>query len=94
MADLYTLNLDKDSFVLSIAHTDRDSVELDLNSIDTKYLNAYQYLAGQLILNEARKAEIIEEEEIRENTPTPQERIESQVFYTAMMTDTLLEEDI
>ena len=55
----YTLNLDKDNYVLSIAHTQNDNIELDLSSIDLSYLSAYQYLNGELILDEARKQDMI-----------------------------------
>ena len=56
---LYTLNLDKNNYVLSIAHTQNDNIELDLSSIDLPYLSAYQYLNGELVLDEARKQEMI-----------------------------------
>lgn len=57
----YTLNLDKDSYVLSIAHTLNDNIELDLSTIDLVYLNAYQYLDGELVLDETKKQSIIDE---------------------------------
>lgn len=56
-----TLNLDTNSFVLSIAHTSNDNIELDLSTIDLDYLNAYQYLNGELVLNESKKQSIIDE---------------------------------
>ena len=49
---LYTLNLDTNNYVLSIAHTQNDNIELDLSSIDLPYLSAYQYLNGELVLDE------------------------------------------
>lgn len=95
MKEIYTLNLDKNNYVLSIAHTSRDNIEIDLSNIDLSYLNAYQYLNGELILNETKKAELIEEEKKRQEEakkPTQMETIEAQVMYTALMTDTMLEE--
>ena len=92
---LYTLNLDKNNYVLSIAHTPNDNIELDLSSIDLTYLNAYQYLYGKLVLDETKKAKIVEEENKRKEEskkPTQLETIEAQVLYTALMTDTMLEE--
>lgn len=92
---MYTLNLDENNYVLSIAHTPHDDVALDLSEVELKYLNAYQYISGQLILDPVRKAEIIAEEEERrrkEEEPSRDDRLEAQTLYTAMMTDTLLEE--
>ena len=57
----YTLNLDLNNYVLSIAHTLNDNIELDLSSIDLTYLNAYQYLDGELVLDESKKQSIIHE---------------------------------
>ena len=62
---LYTLNLDKDNFVVSIAHTKNDSVELDLSEVDMNHLSAYKLTATGLMLDEERLAQIIEEEENR-----------------------------
>ena len=58
---LYTLNLDDNNYVLSIAHTLNDNIELDLSTIDLAYLNAYQYLDGKLVLDEIKKQSIINE---------------------------------
>lgn len=60
---LFTVNLDKDNFILSLAHTNNDNVEIDVEKIDMKYLNAYQILNGIVTLNEEKKAEMIEAEE-------------------------------
>lgn len=57
----YTLNLDTNNYVLSIAHTQNDNIELDLSNIYPSYLNAYQYLDGKLVLDEAKKQTIIDE---------------------------------
>ena len=90
---MYTLNLDENNFVLSIAHTTNDNVPLDLTDVDLEYLNAYQYFGNGLVLNQERKEEIIAEREAQEKVPTWNEVIEAQVTYTALMTDTLLEEE-
>ena len=60
---LFTVNLDKDNFILSLAHTSNDNVDIDVEKIDMKYLNAYQILNGIVTLNEEKKAEMIEAEE-------------------------------
>lgn len=93
---LYTLNLDDNNFVLSIANTVNDDFEIeDLESLELRYLQAYQKVGDKLVLNEKRKQELIEEEEERkrkEQEPTDFERLEAQAYWTAMMTDTMLEE--
>ena len=61
MKDFYTLNLDNNNYVLSIAHTSDDNIELDLSTIDLTYLNAYQYLDGKLVLDEVKKQSLIDE---------------------------------
>lgn len=60
---LYTLNLDTNNYVLSIANTPNDNIELDLSTIDLAYLNAYQYLDGELVLDEAKLKDLKVEEE-------------------------------
>lgn len=67
MKELYTLNLDSNNYVLSIAHTQNDNIELDLSSIDLQYLSAYQYLNDELVLDEARKQEMISAESKKAN---------------------------
>lgn len=59
----YTLNLDLNKYVLSIAHTPNDNIELDLSTIDLAYLNAYQYLDGELVLDEVKLKELKGNEE-------------------------------
>ena len=59
----YTLNLDTNNYVLSIAQTPNDNIELDLSTIDLAYLNAYQYLNGELVLDEVKLKELKGEEE-------------------------------
>lgn len=63
----YTLNLDSKGFVLSIAHTAADNVELDLTAIDTAHIGAYQYTDGALVLDEGRLAEMLAAEKKAEN---------------------------
>lgn len=58
----YTLNLDKDNYLLSIAHTPNDNIELDLSTIDLNYLNAYQLKKGKLVLDEVKKQAMVDEQ--------------------------------
>ena len=60
---LYTVNIDQNGFVLSISHTNNDSIEIDIDSIEKRYLNAYQLSGNKLIMNQDRKNELIAEEQ-------------------------------
>lgn len=62
----YTVNLDENNYILSISHTLNDDTEIDLSLLDTQYLNAYRLINSEIILDEARKAELVAEE-IRRN---------------------------
>ena len=62
----YTLNLDSNNYVLSVAHTRNDSVELDLSKYDMKHISCYRFIGGALVLDETKLAKIIKEEEGRE----------------------------
>ena len=53
----YTLNLDTNNYVLSIAHTKNDNIELDLSKYDLSNMLCYQYINGELILDENKLAE-------------------------------------
>lgn len=63
MKELYTLNLGVDNYVLSIAHTPNDSVELDLSKYDLNHISCYQFINGELVLDEARVIRLKAEEE-------------------------------
>lgn len=58
----YTLNLDSNSYVLSIAHTQNDNIELDLSSIDLEHLSCYKFIRGSLILDENKLNELKQKE--------------------------------
>ena len=58
---LFTVNTDKNNFVLSLSHTKFDNIEIDLENIDLDYLEAYELSGNKLILNQDRKNEIEEE---------------------------------
>ena len=63
---LYTVSLDENNYIMSVGHTSNDNVELDLESMELEYLNAYQLIDGVSVLDEERKAEIIAENEEQE----------------------------
>ena len=51
-----------------------------------------KFIDGQFVADEAKKAEILAEEQKKAEEPTWEERIDAQVLYTALLTDSLLEE--
>ena len=55
---LYTVNTDKNNFVLSISHTPKDNIEINPETIDFRYIQAYQLEGNKLIMNQDRKNEI------------------------------------
>lgn len=58
----YTLNLDTNNYVLSIAHTQNDNVELDLSLYDLKHLSCYRFVNGSFVLDENKLNEVKQEE--------------------------------
>ena len=51
-----------------------------------------KFIDGQFVVDEIKKAEILAEEQRKAEEPTWQERIDAQVLYTALLTNSLLEE--
>lgn len=81
----YALNLDENNRILSAtfqeyAHEDAMIVE----TLPEGNVNDYLYVDGEFVYSPILDEEI-------EELPTKLDRIEAQVTYTAMMTDTLLE---
>lgn len=60
---LYTVTVDKDMYILSIGHTSNDNIDIDLDSLDLSYLNAYRLMDDGIILDESRKQEILSQKE-------------------------------
>lgn len=50
----FTLNLDENNYILSIAHTKNDNVELDLSNCDLNNISCYQFIDGKLVLDEEK----------------------------------------
>ena len=51
-----------------------------------------RFIDGQFVEDEAKKAEILAEEQRKAEEPTWEEHIDAQVLYTALLTNSLLEE--
>ena len=67
MKELYTLNTDNNNYVLSIAHTQNDNIELDLSDYDLTHLNAYKLVDGALVFDDDKLAEMLASEKKAEN---------------------------
>lgn len=63
---MFTVNVDSNGYVLSISHTANDNIELDLDKLNLKYLNAYKLVDGKLYLDEEVYNILVAEEEQRE----------------------------
>ena len=69
----YTLNLDSNNYVLYIAHTKNDNVELDLSKYDLSNMSCYRYINGELILD---KNKLAEKEKLKEKDKLLKEKAE------------------
>ena len=69
----YTLNLDSNNYVISIAHTMNDNIELDLSLYDLTNISCYQYINGKLVLDENKLSEL---EALKEKDKLLQEKSE------------------
>ena len=81
----YALNLSDDYRVLSVTYEEYAPVDAVLvESLPEGDAVDYRYVDGEFIYEPLPVEEVVE-------IPTQLDRIEAQVAYTAMMTDTLLE---
>ena len=80
MKEVYTLNLDKNNYVLSIAHTKNDNVELDLSKYDLTNLSCYKYINGELVLDTEKLEEL---EALKEKDKLLQEKAGLEVWLKA-----------
>lgn len=97
---MYQLNIDPEGYLLSISYA-MGGVAEGVPALDTlegldlsgERINAYRWDGEKLVLDEDKLDEITEAASAREDelAISPVDRIEAQVYYTAMMTDTLME---
>lgn len=92
MVHKYSIELDENGYMLGFSVDENSEYEFDGSLLDLNYLNAYKMVNDVPWLDEERKAEIIAEREAEAQKPTQLDIIEAQATYTALMTDTLLEE--
>jgi len=86
----YKPTLDDKGYIESLIHTgtDEDTVEANLEEIREHLLCCFKIVDGVAVYDPERYEEYLKE---LEKIPTWQEKVEAQMIYTAMMTDTLLE---
>lgn len=87
----FKANLDEKGYIESLEQTGtaEDTVEVNLEETRVHPLCCFKVVKNTAVYDAERYEEYIREQE---NRPTWQDRIESQVVYTAMVTDSLLEE--
>lgn len=90
---LYTLYLDENNYILSIANTPNDNIELDLTDIDLPHLNAYQLLDNELVLDEVKLNELIAQEhqhEVDEEIFDLEQKLNSTDYIMARMLEEIM----
>lgn len=96
----YEIQLDENNYVSVIVHNgDERDIYDDEFIFNTFYkdghrVNCYHFVHGEYILDESKEQEEIAKEQEKAKKPTQLETIEAQVLYTALMTDTMLEEEV
>lgn len=80
MKEFYTLNLDSNNYVLSIAHTKNDNIELDLSLYDLANISCYQYINGELVLD---KTKLAEKEKLKEKDNLLKEKAELETWLSS-----------
>ena len=85
----YEILIDKDNNILSAYKTENDtqSTIIELDSIDYDKILSSKLINGEIVLDEGKYQEYLKQKE----SPTQTEKVEAQVLYTALMTDTMLE---
>lgn len=89
----YTVNLDEQNYVLSIANTPNDNIELDLTDIDLPHLNAYQLLDNELVLDEVKLNELIAQEhqhEVNDEIFDLEQKLNSTDYIMARMLEEIM----
>lgn len=89
----YTVNLNEQNYVLSIANTPNDNIEVDLTDIDLPHLNAYQLLDNELVLDEVKLNELIAQEhqhEVDEEIFDLEQKLDSTDYIMARMLEEIM----
>jgi hypothetical protein len=73
----YTINTDENGYILSIANTENDKDEIDLDALDLNFLNCYKYESGKTFLDDTKKQKMMEEEKNKPYVATYGERLDA-----------------
>lgn len=73
----YTINIDENGYILSIANTENDKDEIDLDALDLNFLNCYKYENGKTFLDETKKQKMMEAEKNKPYVATYAERLDA-----------------
>lgn len=85
---MYSLNLSEDGRILSATYPEyAPESQPQVETLPDGDISDYRYVDGEYIYDP------LPEPEPEQPTPTQLDRVEAQAMYTALMTDTLLEED-
>ncbi|MBQ2658646.1 MAG: hypothetical protein IJF87_08775 [Erysipelotrichaceae bacterium] len=96
MTHNYVVETDSDGYITSFyvpVEETGNEYTFDGSELELEFLNAYKIQNRVPVLDQAKKEEIIAEREAEAQRPTQLDIVEAQVTYTALMTDTLLEEE-
>lgn len=91
----YKCTFDEEDYLLGFEAQDGrpNTYRFDGSTLELDYINAYHVVEGEIVLDEVKKQQIIDEREEEAKKPTAMEKLEAQVLYTAVSTDTMLEEE-
>ncbi len=92
----YKLIFNDDGYITGFFNVSEDE-EFDYEGNLSEYPQLcegwYKFAKGKFVVDEAKKEEIINKRRKEQEAPTWEETIEAQITYTAMITDTLIEEE-
>ena len=91
----YKFTLNADGYIIGF-HAVPSNQEYDYYGQMSQFPDAIRgwtrFADGNFVIDETKKAEILAEEQKKAEEPTWEERIDAQLLYTALLTDSLLEE--
>lgn len=91
----YKLLLDGNQYLTGFLHTntEEDTIELLPLEMDLNHINCYRLSGSTVSLDSVKLAEVLEEERKKAEEPSELDIMSAQILYTAMMTDTLIENE-
>ena len=93
----YKIIVDSNNYITSYYNNGSgdETFEFDFTTIDTNHLNCYKFVNNTISLDENKYNETIaKEEEDAKKQEKENQKLEAQILYTAVCTDTLLESEV